>query len=180
MHRFRLLVLSALLVPQLTGCSRSPRPAPDAREPVSWPAPLSARDADVLEAALRDSLRLASRDTTYFISLGSIENGWRDPPPGFLDRLKDIPRRIRPVSAARLPKPYEMETPTRYRGVEDPETAKRSWIYWAEIVQWVSDTQVRVNTGVWSGPLGGGGAIETFELRDGRWESTGAKRHWVS
>lgn len=140
---------------------------------------LSQRDADVLEAALRDRLKHADPDTTIFISVGAVPR-WRDPPSGFLHRLDDLPFQLRPVSEARLPGRNEMETPTRYRGVEDPATGERCWIYWARIVRWVSDTKVRINTGVWCGPLGGGGSVQVFELRDGRWEWTGSEGHWVS
>jgi hypothetical protein len=141
---------------------------------------LPARDAGVLEAALRDRLRNADAGTTIFISLGSIETEWKDPPPGFLKRLSDLPYRFKPVSQARMPKDGEMESPNRYRGVEDPATGKRSWIYWAAVKEWISDSKVRVDVGVWSGPLGGGGSVSVFELRDGKWEFTNMEGSWVS
>jgi hypothetical protein len=143
------------------------------------PGALPMRDAAVLEAALRGRLRGEERDTTIFISIGSIEN-WQDPPADFLARLSDLPYRFKPVSKARFPKHGEMESPNRLRGVEDPVIGKRTWIYWAEIKNWVSDTRVRVDVGVWSGPLGGGGSICVFELRGGTWVLTDTEGHWVS
>src|SRR4051812_38880334 len=147
--------------------------------PLAPASVLPMRDAAVLEAALWDRLRDAERDTTIFISLGTVDD-WQDPPPDFLRRLDDLPYRLKPVSKARLPKRGEMESPDRFRGVEDPATGKRSWIYWAEISNWVSDTKVRVYVGVWSGPLAGGGSTCVFELRDGKWVLTDTSGHWVS
>ena len=161
------------------GCAR--RTAPETRPAgVLTTNALPARDADLLEAVLRDRLRHADANETVFISLGSIDTNWKDPPPELLKRLSDLPYRFKPVSLARVPKPYEMESATRYRGIEDPATGKRSWIYWAEIKEWLSETKARVDVGLWSGPLGGGGSVNVFELRDGKWEVTGCEGSWVS
>ena len=161
------------------GCAHRTAPATPAVG-VAKTNTLPERDADLLEAVLRDRLRNADANETVFISLGSIETEWKDPPPEFFKRLGDLPYRFKPVSQARMPKHYEMESSTRYRGVEDPATGRRSWIYWAEIKEWLSDTKARVDVGVWSGPLGGGGSIRVFELRDGTWVVTGYEGHWVS
>lgn len=174
----RFLIIAALV--SVAGCAQESKPPP---MPTTTPAPvatLSARDADVLEAALRDRLENAGDDTTIFLSVGSIETDWKDPPPDFFKRLSDLPYKFKPVSQARMPKDGEMESPKRFRGVEDPTTGKRSWIYWVEIKRWVTDTKVRVDIGVWSGPLGGGGGIYVFELRDGKWVLTDMKGGWVS
>lgn len=171
-------ILIPVSVVLLAGCAHRPETATQ-----TAPAPataLPARDAAVLEAALRDHLRKADADTTIFVSLGSIRTGWKDPPPDFLKRLGDLPYRFKPVSQARMPKAGEMESPNRFRGVEDPATGKPSWIYWAAIKQWLSDTRVRVDVGVWSGPLGGGGSIYVYELREGKWVFTDIEGGWVS
>jgi hypothetical protein len=141
---------------------------------------LSARDAAVVEAALRDRLLYADARTTIFISVGSFGTGSKDPPPDLLKRLGDLPYTLKPVSQARMPRAGEIESPDRFREVEDPATGKRSWIYWAHVKQRISDTKVRVNVGVWSGPLGGGGSICVFELRDGKWAFASMEASWVS
>ena len=173
------VVVGLILTAGAAGCGN--RSAPAAR-PARIPGTIAlpARDAALLEAVLRDRLRDADANTTIFISLGSIETDWKDPPPDFLNRLGDLPYRFKPVSQARMPKPFEMESPNRYRGIEDPATGKRSWICWAEIKEWLSETKARVDAGVWSGPLGGGGSVDIFELRDGKWEATGYEGSWVS
>jgi hypothetical protein len=138
------------------------------------------KDAMVLEAALRRSLSRAKADDVTFISLGSRKSRWNDPPPDFLKRFDDLELQLRPVSAARHPQRGERESPDRYRGVEDPDTGRRSWVHWAEVKEWVNDTTVRVDVGVWSGPLGGGGSTDVYELRDGTWQRTTSEGHWAS
>jgi hypothetical protein len=175
----RFSIIASLLV--VAGCTHTPKVAlQPTTAPTRAATTLSARDAAVLEAALRDRLKNAGDDRTIFLSVGSIETDWKDPPPDFFRRLSDLPYKFKPVSQARMPKDGEMESPNRFRGVEDPATGKRSWIYWAEIKQWVSDMKVRVDVGVWSGPLGGGGSICVFELRDGKWVFTDMEDGWVS
>ena len=168
--RFLLIILLAM--PASFGCT-------DAVVPATRPA-LSGREAAVLEAALRDQLSDAEPGGTVFISLGLVRGGWTDPPPGFLGRLGDLPQMLRPVSKARLPEAGEMESPNHFRGVEDPATGKRSNIHWAGVKAWVSETKVRVETGVYSGPLGDGGGTSVLELRDGVWTLADTEDFWVS
>jgi hypothetical protein len=156
-----------------------PTSQPSSR-PVIVVAKPPAKDAAVLEAALRETLSRAKPDETTFVSLGSVRTKWKDPPPEFLKRFDDLKLELRPVSAARHPERGEMESPNQYRGIEDPDTGKRSWVHWAEVTEWLSDTKARVDTGVWSGPLGGGGSTDIYELRDGKWLRTGSEGHWVS
>jgi hypothetical protein len=190
---FFFLTASVALLPAACGRTRAtegtkvaampallPAAAPTPPQPRIAVATLAAKDAAVLEAVLRESLSGMWEERVIFISVGSIQSGWKDPPADFLQRLAGYPFQVRPVSAARFPRPGEKEGPNVLRGIEDPETGKRSWIHWAEIIQWVSDTKVRVDTGVWSGPLGGGGSTDVYELRDGRWVFTGSDGYWRS
>ena len=165
-----MMFLLALTAP--LGCAGQPAPA-------TRPA-LTDREAAVLEAALRDQLSDAEPGGAVFISLGLVQGGWKDPPPGFLGRLGDLPLTLKPVSLARLPEAGEMESPNHFRGVEDPATGKRANIHWAGVKAWVSDTKVRVETGVYSGPLGDGGGTSVLELRDGVWTPTDTEDFWVS
>jgi hypothetical protein len=178
MRAKRFLIIASLVF--IAGCAHAPKPA---STQTTKPAPvstLSARDAVVLEAALRDRLKNGDDDQTIFLSVGSIDTDWKDPPPEFFKRLGDLPYNFKPVSQARMPKDGEMESPNHFRGVEDPTTGKRSWIYWAEIKEWVSDTKVRVDVGAWSGPLTGGGGICVYELHGGKWVFTDVEDGWVS
>lgn len=197
MSTIRLFIPGLLVILASTGCEHHRAPAsqptespyellrvggpslPAHRAPRTAPTTLPTRDAAVLEAAFRDQLRHAERNATVFISLGPPEN-WQDPPPQFLERLNDLHHRLKPVSKARFPERAEMETPDRFRGVEDPATGKRSWIYWAEISNWVSETEVRVDVGVFAGPLAGGGGVCVFELRNGKWILTNRESYWRS
>ena len=104
----------------------------------------------------------------------------KDPPPEFLRRFDNLKLNLRPVSDARLPKRGEMETPGRHRGVEDPDSGKRTSVHFAMIKEWVSDTKVKVETGVWRGPLSGGGSTVIYELRNGKWKETGRENSWIS
>ena len=176
--RTRLLLLSTLLAFAAPfGCADPPSPA---TRPAVVPPALAEREAAVLEAALREWLQSAEPGGTVFISLGPMRGGWTDPPPGFLERFGDLPLTLKPVSKARLPEENEMESPDRFRGVENPATGERAKIYWAGVKKWVSDTKVRVETGVYSGPLGGGGNTSVLELRDGVWTLADTVDFWVS
>lgn len=148
--------------------------------PVIAVANPSAKDAAVLEAALRDSLSRATADETTFVSLGMHTSPWNDPPDEFLKRFDDLKLKLRPVSAARHPEPFEKESPNRYRGIEDPETGRRSSVHSAKVKEWVSENKVRVEVGVTSGPLSGSGGTDIYELRDGKWVWTRRERGWVS
>jgi hypothetical protein len=130
-------------------------------------ATLTATEGDVLEAVFRHSLHAARTDEVVFISLGSDK--WKDPDAQFLKRFGDLSCSVRPVSAARLPRIGEKDAPNRLRGVEDPATGKRSRIYFAEILEWTSNTRVRVKIGVYSGPLDASGGIAVYEKLQGRW-----------
>jgi len=130
----------SLLLTLLAGCLRHRQMADMvsmASQPATASRMLTDRDLAVLEAALREELHHADANETVFISIGSFVDQRDDPPPGFLDRLRDLHLTLKAASAARLPKDGEMESPNRYRGVEDPATGKRSNIYWAHINEWI-------------------------------------------
>jgi hypothetical protein len=141
---------------------------------------LPERDLAVLEEVLRQQLSEKKRGDVVFISVGSVLTDWKDPPRALRQNLGELPPEILPVSFARHPKSGEEASMGHFRGVEDPRTGKQAKIYWAEIKAWDSDTKVRVDTGVWSGPLGGGGSIYIMELKDGKWEIVGDEAAWVS
>ncbi len=170
-----MMFLLALTAP--LGCAGQPTPA---TRPALTDREAAVLEAAVLEAALRDQLSDAEPGGTVFISLGLVQGGWKDPPPGFLGRLGDLPLTLEPVSKARLPEENEVESPNHFRGVEDPATGKRSTINWAGVKAWVSETKVRVETGTYSGPLGGGGGTSVLELRDGVWTLADTEDFWVS
>src|SRR5579862_232282 len=102
MRLSRILITASLVF--TTACAH--QQSTPAAAPRTMPADataLSSRDAAVLEAALRYRLRRADANKTIFISVGSIAPEWKDPPPVFLNRLKDLPYRFKPASQARMP-----------------------------------------------------------------------------
>ena len=181
-HQIMFPLIIALCQIALWSNAESPTTAPSS-QPTSRPAivvaNLSPKDAPIVEAAIRKSLSGVAADETAFVSLGVLGH-WEDPSPEFLQRLDDLKLKLRPVSAARHPQRGERESTNRYRGIEDPDTGKRSYVHWAQVKEWLSDTKVRVDVGVWSGPLGGGGSTDIYELQGGKWQHTGSEDHWVS
>lgn len=177
MSKYFLTIASVLL---LTGCLNGPTTS---RSPTSSsPAgkPVSTRDIELLEAVFRNRLKDADFDGTIFLSSGPVDGKWKDPANGLIQRLGDLKVRLKPVSQARMPKPGEMESPDRFRGVEDPSTGKRSPVYWVKVNEWLSPTIVRVDFGMWEGPLSGGGGTCTYELRDGKWILGEMEDGWAS
>lgn len=160
-------------------CQNSATPKPRRQSSPSEARPRTVQDDhDIRELAIRYYLDSVDPDETVFLSFGRDGNGgWIDPPPEFIRRFRDIPANVRPVSAAGL---LELNPLTEFRGFEDPETGKISTIYWAEIKKWVTDIKVKVDTGLTSGPLSGGGAVLMIKHRNRRWVITDEVSGWIS
>ncbi|WP_144056756.1 hypothetical protein [Rhodopirellula europaea] len=130
----------------------------------------------VLEWRLSD----ARSGDVKFVAIGHGEDGWIDPSATAMERLSGNGLNLLPASKARLPKPGEMESDNRYRGVEDPETGKRSYIYYASVTKWVDENTAEVSYGTYGGPLAGGGGEVVVEKKDGKWSIKERKGMWVS
>ncbi|TWT81669.1 hypothetical protein CA13_31220 [Planctomycetes bacterium CA13] len=141
------------------------------------------RADDALDATtfvLQWRLRNANTDKTCFISTGRSDKGWIDPPEATLALLASAGHSLRPASAARLPKSGEMETENRFRGVEDPDTGERSYIYYAHVTNWIDENTAEISYGIYGGPLAGGGGSLVVEKKDGKWSIKEHKGNWVS
>ena len=175
-----MLVISTCAVDSMAQAPRAATSSAETPRPVISVAKLSAQEAAILEAALRESLSRARADDILFVSLGGIGPNRKDPSPEFLRRLDDLKLKLRPVSAARLPEPGEMAAPNRYRGVEDPATGRDATVHWALVIHWFSDTKVRVVSDAYRGPLCGTLCFAIYELRDGKWQLTVVESSGIS
>jgi len=119
-------------------------------------------------------------DDVVFVAFGRGEDGWIDPSTAAMKRLSEIGLNLLPASKARLPKPGEMESDNRYRGVEDPKTGKRSYIYHASVAKWIDDRTAEVSYGNYGGPLASGGGSVVVEKKGGQWSVKEHKGGWVS
>ena len=63
--------------------------------------------------------------------------------------------------------------------VIEKTSGKECWLTWISLKGIDSDT-IEVDSGVWSGPLGGGGGVETYQYRQGRWMAIKREVFWVS
>ena len=64
--------------------------------------------------------------------------------------------------------------------VRQNETARQAWMQWISVRRWISDTEVEVETGVFTGPLGGGGQISVYEKAGDTWKLKSTGFSWVS
>ena len=164
--------------PEANATAQDKSPASAEAEPIVDP-----RADDALAAStfvLRWCLKNADPNETCFVSIGRSGKGWIDPPDATLALLASTGQTLRPASEARLPKPGEMETKNRLRGVEDPDTGKRCDIYYAHVTKWINDTTAEISYGIYGGPLAGGGGSLVVEKKDGRWTIKEHKGSWVS
>ncbi len=169
---------TASLLAAVIGCQNGPARTAPAATAVNRPANvMSARTLDVMAVALADELKDCPADQVVFIGTG-LDGA--DPPDELLRRLRATHRFARPASEARYPKRGEKEAVDTYRGVEDPTTGHRTSVYRAEIIEWESDTKVRMNVGRYGGPLDAGGREVTLEWAGGVWSIESTGRSWVS
>ncbi len=129
---------------------------------------------------LESELSQARSDELKFVAIGRDENGWIDPTDAVMKRLTEGGLFLRPASKARLPKSGEMETGRRYRGIIDPTTGKRAYIYYASVDKWIDDNTVEVSYGNYGGPLAGGGGTVVVERKEGKWSIKEHTSFWVS
>lgn len=135
---------------------------------------LSDRDQEITEFVLRRHAREAG-DRIYFLTTTpmkewGVHGAWVSLPDSFHERIADLPIKYRRASEAVLTDGI----------VYERSSGKPSWMKWVTIKRWISDTEVEVEWGVWSCPLGGGGATVTYEKVTGEWQIKGLRQSWVS
>jgi hypothetical protein len=175
MNRRLLLILASLVA---HGCSESTPKRVDYDveaifDPAAYHPEWNDRNADIYRFLL-SQLEAPSADRIYFIT--------NTPPAHWNDNANwsVIPQsELDPFPNAALYHPAD--NAHRYKGhVRQNETNAAGWIYWISVRHWISQTEVEVEQGVYSGPLSSGGKIEIYEKTNGAWrlESTGFS--WVS
>jgi hypothetical protein len=138
-------------------------------------------ELELLEVVTRELL-MDSRNSqeTCFVAFGQASGGkWINPPDGFVERLSDLKRDIRPVLQARLPREGEIKF-GRHRGVETMNSGQPASIYYVEIRKWIDEVAVEVDTGRYGGPLSGGsieGAV--YRRQGGNWTLVKEGQHFI-
>lgn len=94
---------------------------------------------------------------------------WQDIPEPLRDALIKDSIEYRPANAAYLEKGRVMEKTSKSSGR----------MRWVTIRRWISETEVEIEEGVWTAPLGGGGSIAVYKKVKGTWRRTKSSR-WVS
>jgi len=117
-------------------------------------------------------------DDVKFVAIGRKEGGPFDPTDAALMRLSASGLKLLPASKARLPEPGEKESTGRFRGVEDPTTGKRSYIYSAIVNEWIDGNTAEVSYENFSSPLGSDGGTVIVARKDGEWSIKERKDQW--
>jgi len=188
----KLFLFAAVGAAFLVGCMR--QGGQNARVPIGQatdsekPEPVSRvvlePDWDLYEMVFRMRLPREATDKVIFISLGydSKSETYRDVPIGFIQRFRDLPYKVHPASAARLPYDDEevtVEGKRRYRGVEEKTTRKPGQIYFVTIKEKTRDG-ILLEVGFFGGPLYGGGTEFRATKENGKWQLEFTGSGWVS
>lgn len=134
---------------------------------------------DLYEMAFRKVLPQKPDKEAVFLSFGwdGDRKVYRDPPEGFLQRFADLPYRVQPVSAARMPRFMEKTSKDTYRGVED-RSGRKARVYYVEIMS-AAGRVTLLKAGFTGGPLYGGGQEYEATLEKRKWKLTGTGNSWV-
>ena len=118
-------------------------------------------------------------DDVKFVSIARDKGGCFDPAAAAMKRLAATGLNLLPASKARLTEPGEKEEDGhRYRGVEDPTTGKRSYIYSATIKEWIDENTVEISYENFSSPLGSDGGTVIVAREHGKWSIKERKDQW--
>ena len=139
-------------------------------------ASLDKRDVEIIQHVLQsDSSN--STDRIYFLTVTPMSDwseagDWSDPPQILIDYVSPSGNKYRPASGALL-----KEGSVLQRG-----SNRKAWMKWITIKQWISDTEVKIEEGVWCCPMGGGVTTSVYEKVDGKWKwkSRGDGENWIS
>lgn len=175
MNRRMLLLFACLLA---HGCGESPHQPVDYDieaifDPAAYHPEWNDRNADIYRFLL-SQLEAPSADRIYFItntprSHWSEKANWSVIPQSELDPFPNAAL-YHPASDAHLHKGR----------VRQNETNAAAWIQWISVRHWISETEVEVEQGVFSGPLSSGGQIEIYEKKNGAWQLKSRGFSWVS
>ena len=88
----------------------------------------------------------------------------------FHDAINNLQIKYRPASEAYLERSRVLVK----------NTNQPAWMRWITIKRWISDTEVEVEDGVWTAPLGGGATTIIYKKVKGKWQLKSIKDNWVS
>ena len=123
-------------------------------------------------------VKYAKTNEICYVAFGSEidaqtkKRGYIDPPEGFLDRCSKRRYQVKPASA--LPKT------DGYRREKNPRTGAPDGVYVVEIVQWISDTRVKIRGSYRRAAMWAAGYEVEVEIRDGQWRIVKSGAQWVS
>jgi hypothetical protein len=137
-------------------------------------AQLSEQEIEVYRALLDEPYPIGI-DRTYFITCTPM-NAWGDL-GDWITLPESLHVKVQRNSHLYLP---AHEAMFREGHVLDVSTSQKAWMRWITITKWISDSEVEIETGIWSCPLGGGGRTEIWEKIDGAWKKTKSLNNWVS
>ena len=175
MNRFFLAMFSLLYT---FGCSESAHEFPEYDveaifDPNAYAPEWNDRNADVYRFLL-SQLDAPSADRVYFITNTppahwAAEPSWSIVPRSELDQFEN----------ASL---YQSAGEAHFANgqVLQNGTDAKAWMLWISVRHWISETEVEVEQGVFSGPLASGGEINIYEKVDGVWQLKSSGFSWVS
>ena len=141
--------------------------------PAAYAPEWNDRNADIYRFLL-SKLDAPDADRVYFITNTPLAHWGDDPnwsiiPKNELDKFANASL-YQSANDAHLRSGLVLQNGTNTKG----------WIRWISVRRWISDTEVEVEQGVFSGPLSGGGEINTYEKIDGVWKLKSSGFSWVS
>lgn len=118
-----------------------------------WYRRADKNEADAKENWQKESAK-ALNFRVFFVSLAGT-----DPSKGFLEQFRDIPRKIKPRSSARI----------NMRGAVDRVTGQSGIIFSTGKIEWMDWRTARVSLGYWCGGRCGGSVLFILEKNEKEW-----------
>ncbi|MCA9175138.1 MAG: hypothetical protein KDB14_11700 [Planctomycetales bacterium] len=130
------------------------------------------KELDLREYIFRQEIAKPIRDEVVFLSFGhGVDGNWIGLPDGYADRFADLPVSVRPASDVKL----------LIGGLKSKTDGRIGHIYYVEILEWLDDNTVKVNHGLYGGPLYGGGVEgAVYHFRNGMWSLKTSGQHHIS
>ena len=172
----QLIMVVVASVVCLSSCGRGKQAtAPASQVTAETPvAELKDRDFEIMEYVLRRWPDLGTNRVYYLTTTPMRQWGgtgnWQDLPDSFHKKIADLPVTYHKASEALLSNHW----------VVDRKTGSGGWMLWVTVKKWISDTEVEVETGVWSAPLGGGANTAIYEKVGDDWRIKKLGESWVS
>jgi hypothetical protein len=131
-----------------------------------------AQGADQSEAEAKDETeKCVAAELNFKVFFVSISD--KDPSDKFIERLRDIPRIIKKVSASEISKAVRMP-------VVDKITRQRGIIFSADRIRWLGKNSVEVEGGYHCDGLCGAGITFRVGREKGKWVVISERVNWIS